>query len=171
LQRGDAIVAIDDKPVKDNDDLFLLIGLALAGNKATIEVDRNGTRRKFTPELAKFYVPGNVLASKRPQAPGGLRVDYLSILTQKPAGPFGRGFQSIPAGVLIRDVLDKSSAAEARLQKDKIITHVNRRPVETPKMFYDTMAEFAGKQVELTVRGFDNREDRVTIDTKDQGSR
>jgi len=165
LQANDTIVAIDGKPVKDNDDLFIFIGLALAGNTAQIEVDRSGQRLTLPVTLAKFYVPGNVLASKRPPARGGLRVDYTSILVQKPAGPFGQRF--IPNGVVIREVIPNSSAdTDGHLQKDKIITEVNHRPVKTPKQFYEAMADAAGKRVELKVTGFDAREDKVVIDSK-----
>src|SRR5260370_38506494 len=38
LQRGDAIVAVEGKPGKDNADLFVPIRLGLAGNKGRIGV-------------------------------------------------------------------------------------------------------------------------------------
>jgi serine protease Do len=165
LEPGDVIVAIDGKPVKDTDDLFINIGLALAGNKARVEVERRvGMRKTVEVELAKFYVPGSVIASKRPPARGGLRVDYTSTLTQRPAGPWGP--QPILNGVVIREVFRDSPADKAGLQKDKIITHVNGHPVTTPKQYYDAAAK-ADKEIELTIRGFDGRQvDRVTIENK-----
>ncbi len=164
LRTGDVIVAIDGKEVKDNDDLFVLIGLGLAGNKARIDYDRGGGRDTVMVELAKFFVPGSVIASKRPPAPGGLRVDYRSVLNQRPVGPFG---QRVPdEGVAIREVVSNSPADRAGLQRDKVVTHVNGRPVATPKQFYAEMAAAAGKEVELRVRGFDNAEDKVRIEVK-----
>jgi serine protease Do len=162
LQQGDIIVKVDGKPIKDNDDLFVLIGLGLAGNKALVEVERRGQLLKFNVELAKFYVPGPVIASNRPPAPGGLHVDYRSILMQQPMGPFGmRLFPN--AGVVIREVLTKSSADNVGLQKDKIITEVNGHSIQSPKDFYAEM-ERAGKEVDLTVIGFDGAQDKVRIE-------
>jgi serine protease Do len=166
LQQGDVIVAVDGKQIKDNDDLFVLVGLGLAGHTVQVDVARRGQLMTFNKvELAKFYVPGPVIASKRPPAPGGLRVDYRSILMQQPMGPFGmRIFPD--SGVVIREVVAKSSADDVHLQKDKIITHVNGREIHAPKDFYAEMAR-AGKDVELTVIGFDGAQDRVKIENKE----
>ncbi len=162
LLERDTIVAIDGKPVKDNDDLFVFLGLALAGNKVSIEVERDGRRVTKTAVLAKFFVPGSVIASQRPPARGGLRVDYTSILTQQPMGAFGA--QPVLNGVVIREVVPNSPADKAGLQKDKIITHVDGHAVTTPKQFYDAMKD-AGAKVELTIVGFDGRQSsRETIE-------
>jgi len=165
LQRNDVIVAVDGKPVKDNDDLFVLIGLGLAGNKVRIEVARpTGRTETVTTVLAKFFVPGSVIASKRPPALGGLRVDYTIVLLQRPTSPFGP--QPILDGVVIREVLSNSPADKAGLQKDKIVTHVNGHAVRTPKEYYAEIAK-AGKDFELMIRGFDGRQsERVTIEKK-----
>jgi serine protease Do len=164
LRPGDVIVAVDGKPVKDNDDLFVLIGLGLAGNKARIDVVRGGRSETVTAVLAKFFVPGSVIASKRPPARGGLRVDYTSVLVQRPMGPFGR--QPILDGVAIREVLPNSPADKAGLQKDKIIQEVNGQRVRTPKDYYAAMAK-AGGEVELKVLSFDGRQsESVRIENK-----
>jgi serine protease Do len=165
LQRNDIIVSVDGKPVKDNDDLFILIGLGLAGNKSRIEVAHpNGRTETVEAELAKFYVPGSVIASKRPPARGGLRVDYTSTLMQRPAGPFGP--QPVLDGVVIREVVSGSPADKAGLQKDKIIKEVNGQKVRTPKEYYAAM-ENARNEVDLTILSFDGRQsEHVKIENK-----
>jgi serine protease Do len=165
LQKNDIIVSVDGKPVKDNDDLFILIGLGLAGNKSRIEVlHPNGRTETVEAELAKFYVPGSVIASKRPPARAGLRVDYTSTLTQRPAGPFGP--QPVLDGVVIREVVSNSPADKAGLQRDKIIKEVNGQKVRVPKEYYAAMAK-AGNEVDLTILSFDGRQsEHVKLENK-----
>jgi S1-C subfamily serine protease len=106
-----------------------------------------------------------VIAANRPPAPGGLRVDYRSVLMQRPPGPFS---QQVPAeGVAIREVLSNSPADKARLQPDKVITHVNGQKVSTPKEYYAEMARHAGGKVELTVVDFGGKPERFTIEDKE----
>ena len=156
----DTITAINGAPIHDNDDLYLQIGICLAGGTARIEaVGVDGRPKTVTARLSKSYTPGKAIASHRPLAHGGLRVDYASILAQRIA------LQHIPQGVAIREVVPDSAADKARLQVDYVITHVGARPVTTPADFYDAMAKADGP-VELSVLNLEGREDRVTIDPK-----
>jgi S1-C subfamily serine protease len=160
LNRDDSITSINDVPIHDNDDLFLQIGVNLAGSTARLEArTAEGRPKVCTVKLAKSYTPGKAIASKRPPARGGLRVDYSSILSQK------IGLQHIPAGVAIREVVPDSPADKARLQVDYIITRVNNQPVNAPAEFYQEMAKADGP-VKLTFLNPEGGEDHVTIDVK-----
>jgi S1-C subfamily serine protease len=156
IQDNDVIVTIEGQPVRDNDDLFLLIGSRLAGSTVKIDTARG---RTFSVTLAKYHVPVQGLASNRPPARGGLRVDYGSIVAQ------GGVPRKIPTGVVIREVLRGSPAEQARLQRDDVITHVNGRLVTTPTEYYEEMARAAGT-VELTYLTADNRSEKVTLALK-----
>jgi S1-C subfamily serine protease len=164
LQRGDYILAVEGEPVRDNDDLFLFVGLQLAGGTVHIDVARtpDGPPQTRTVTLAKFYVPGKVIAAERPPARCGLRVDWTSLLGQR-GGLFGR--RGIPDGVLIREVVPNSPADKANLQVDKVITHVNGQPVTRPSEFYQKMAKAVGP-VELTVLTSQGREELITLENK-----
>jgi S1-C subfamily serine protease len=108
-------------------------------------------------------VPAACIASRRPPARGGLRVDYTSILPQRGATPpWG---PPPPDGVVIREVVPGSAADKAQLQVDKVITQVNGRRVTTPAEFYQEMARADGR-AELTFLNSDGRPERVTIDTR-----
>ncbi len=159
LRNDDYVLAINGMPVHSNDDLFLMIGMHLAGSEVRIEAAArpDGPRRVCNVKLAKYAVPGPVIASKRPPARGGLRVDWSSTLSLR--------WRSIPEGVVIREVVPNSSADKARLQPDMVITRVNQRRVTEPAEFYRAM-EKANGPVELTFLTSDSREDRVTIDSK-----
>jgi serine protease Do len=167
LMAGDVIVRINGKAVSNTNDLFLYLGMTLAGREAEIEVRGNrfgGFTRTVRVRLAKFYWPGPVIASKQPPARFGLRVDYTSVLAQR--NPFPLRWGRAPAeGVAIREVVLNSPADRARLQPDKIITHVNGTQVTTPGEYYQVIAR-AGNKVELTILTSRQREDRITLEEK-----
>jgi S1-C subfamily serine protease len=160
---GDVILSIEGRPVHENDDLFLYIGSQLAGATIALEVERGGMKRSVNVKLAKYYIPGGSIASERPPARAGLRVDYTSLLGQQQAVP--GSFRGIPEGVLIREVVPKSPADRAGLQAEKVIAKVNGRAVHTPDEFYQAMDKAEGR-VDLTLVGPDGREERVTLDNK-----
>ncbi len=160
LMVGDRIVSINGHAVRGNNDLFLDLGLTLAGKTARIEVARGGVTRTYSVTLAKYYVPGPVVAANRPPARFGLRVDYTSIPSQR--NPFLHWGRGPGEGVAIREVVPGSPADKARLQPDKIITQVNGKDVRTPAAFYKEMAQ-AGDKVELTYLNSQNRPERITL--------
>ena len=132
LRVRETIVAINDIPIKDYDDLFLNIGAALAGSDITITVkDFQGKVRSVPVKLSKFKYPGPSIASNRPGAVHGLRVDYSSVVNADWA---------IPEGVVIREV-DRGSLAERKykdlLEKSRwIVVAVNGHSISTPADFY-----------------------------------
>jgi serine protease Do len=158
LRAGDHIVAVQGRPVNENDDLFLLVGTMLAGNRVDIDVLRPvGGRQTFTVRLAKFPVPGTPIASHRPQPRAGLRVDYASVI--------GQHTRVIPKGVVVRDVEANSPAERAKLHADMLIRRVNGREVLTPAEFYEAMDQARGS-VELTLINGDGLEEHVTLDVR-----
>lgn len=163
LQRGDRVVRIDGKAVRHNDDLFLSIGMALAGNTVRVVVDRRGRQVTTDVTLAKFYVPGKVIAARRPPAKFGLRVDWTSVLLVR--NPFPFTMRAPASGVVIREVVEGSPADKARLQPDKIITEVNGQAVGTPAEYYREVAK-AGKKVELTYLTSRGSPDTLTLEEK-----
>jgi serine protease Do len=158
LRRGDYIVSIGGRRVQHHDDVFLAIGMLLAGS--TVEVERAlspaGAPEKVAVTLSKYYVPLPWIASKRPPPRGGLRVDYTSILTQR-----GQGL--VPEGVMVREVVPGSAADKAGLAADRIITAVNGRKVTTPAEFYRETAPSAAAEVELTLFRHEGGPQRVTL--------
>jgi serine protease Do len=169
LVKDDVIVEINGVPVRENDDLFLLIGMALAGSSVSVKVSRGrfpATERTFTAQLAKFWVREPIIASKRPPARFGLRVDHLSVYWQRNLSPlrFWRP-PSVTEGVVVREVIPNSPADEAKLDDHKVITKVNDTPVSTPADFYREIAR-AGKSVELTYLNSYGRPATLTLEEK-----
>lgn len=150
LKPRDVLLSLNGQPLHHREDVFRALSVLLTGARVTVEVRRaNGVRERVECVLAKYHVPGKVIAanSRRPFY-RGLRVDHSSILVQMQPRP--ANVSGIPTGVLITDVLPDSPAATAVLKVGEVITHVNNRLVETPADFYQQVRGVTGA-VELTL--------------------
>ena len=104
----------------------------------------------MTVTLGKFNVTGKRIVSSLGNRPffRGLRVDYATLLVQQPPR-----LPLVPPGVLIGEVQPGTSAADIKLKSGEVITHVNRRPVNTPTAFYEAVAALQGP-IELQLYNF-----------------
>jgi S1-C subfamily serine protease len=152
LQPRDILVSINGTPINDFDDLFLTVSTLLAGGEARLEIIRPPAvnTRTIVLNLDKFFVPGKIIAAEKPAPVRGLRVDYLSVLMQS-LHPLARP-QGINHGVIVREVQNGSSAAQALLKVNDIITHVRGQPVANPADFYRRMQNLTGP-VDITLGG------------------
>jgi serine protease Do len=170
LRAGDYIVSINGERIHDSNDLFFNINIITAGSVAKIELaGPNGTTEIRPATLVKAYVGGGaVIASQRPDARkyGGLLVDYSSVLVQSLSERRTAYQGGIPQGVMIREVLTSSPAAQALLQPDKLITKVNGEAVNLPREFYAAMdrARKSGKAIELEVTNLLGKPYTVKLD-------
>jgi serine protease Do len=154
IDPGDMITRINGAPVQNYDDLLVHIGSALADAKLKLTVSRLGREREVTVTLGKLRHDQPSIASVRPDAVFGLRVEYGSILAQKlpmDARPLGNG---VPAGVCVREIAPNSQAAAAfKKLGDRperwLITHINGAGIATPAEFYK--AAKGQQSVKLTV--------------------
>jgi len=144
LYPSDTIVAIDDRPVRDQDDLFLHIGAALCGNEVRIRTQSVRGIGNVTATLSRSGSSGNSIASRRPAPVFGLRVESTSTLTQK----------TLPIGVAVREIEPNSPAAKKVAPRKAnariVVEKVNGKVVRTPIEFY-AEAAIDPETVELTV--------------------
>lgn len=159
LKRGDYLLSIGGKRVRSHDDVFLAVGLELAGSAVAVERSRHpdGPAETVKVLLSKYYLPLPSIASQRPPARGGLRVDYTSLLSQR-----GHGFAVVPEGVVVREVVPGSAADKAGLRLDQILTAVNGRKVTNPAEYYRALA-VAGAEVKLTAFTHEGGSEQVTL--------
>ncbi|VTS06292.1 trypsin-like peptidase domain-containing protein [Tuwongella immobilis] len=157
IRPGDTLTGIDGQPVREPDDLFLHVGSALAGNEVVLSlVSQLGNARRVTTRLAKFYLNQGSIASQRPPAVFGLRVDYSSVMLDAVR------LTEVPRGVLVREI-EPGSPAEQKLKKLQdnvgrlLITEVNGVPIINPSEF---LRESAKKPQQITLSVVDaNRPD------------
>ena len=152
LAVNDIILAVNGIPIRETDDLFLELATQLAGSRVTLSVRQAITRetRTVTVTLGKFYVTGKRIVSSLGSRPfvRGLRVDYTTLLVQQsPRLPL------VPPGVLVSDVQPGSVADGAKLKAGEVITHVNKRAVNSPAAFYQAVATVTGP-LELQLYSF-----------------
>jgi serine protease Do len=131
----DVIVAIDDRPVGNDDELIGMISSRPPGTNARLTVLRSGREESVIVKLAER--PGaSARAEAEPTAPVertpfgpgllGLTVRDLD------AGAFNRlKLPSATRGVLITRVEAMSPAFDADLQRSMVLLEINRKAVES----------------------------------------
>jgi serine protease Do len=147
LADGDILLGVNGVPIHDIDDVFVNVGVHLAGTKVKLLVRHGINERTAEVTLSKLYVPGKRIASSLGSRPfrRGLRVDYSSLVAQQPSR-----WNYIPEGVLISELQPEGSADRAKLKVGDVITHVNAVKVTTPAAFYQAVDGVRGV-LELTL--------------------
>ncbi|MCX7664799.1 MAG: trypsin-like peptidase domain-containing protein [Gemmataceae bacterium] len=130
LRIGDILLKVDNQEINSQEDLFLHVGAALAGNEIAIEYRRGQNILRTKATLVKLSNNEPFIASQLPSSVHGIRVDYSSIF----------GTDVPPEGVAIK-MIDRGSLAAKALpdwQKTSryVILSVNRKPVNSPAEFY-----------------------------------
>lgn len=146
LSPNEVIQKINGLPTRNFPDLLYQIGSALAGSKATLTVrGLDGRVRPVEVTLAKYGHNSPVIYANRPAAVFGLRVDWASVSAQGGVGP-----QTLPPGVVVRELVpDSPAAAKFKGLGENgrwVVTHVNDTATSTPPAFY------AAARNQVTVR-------------------
>ncbi len=124
IQAGDVVVGFDGKKVRNSAQLRNLVGLKRVGDKARIELIRNGKRLTVTATIAKA-------------GPGGMVSGEIPLLE-------GASFSAIPSnhplygkvkGVMVAAIELGSPAWQAGLREGDVIVSVNRKPVQSVDEF------------------------------------
>ena len=151
LQANDEILGVNDIPVTDFDTLILAINSYAPGDEVRLKIRRAGKELIKTVNLAKYPVDGDMIATNRPPAWRGIRVDYLSTVSARAAGP---PFLEPPSnGVVVSEVLDDSPAAKSGLKKFQVILQVEKTPVANPSQFARAVAGLKGPVTLMTDQG------------------
>ena len=148
MMRGDIILAVNDIPILNRNDLWREIGLLGPDTATEISIWREGARQqlKLSIKLGKWpvYDDEGVIATKsRIPRWRGVIVDHPTGRFKYVQWPF-----RYPMAVLVTDVLPGSPAAKAEIQPGDLITHVDQQPVQTPDEFAAALDQKNG-EVEL----------------------
>jgi S1-C subfamily serine protease len=142
LQVNDEIISVNDTPVVDFDSLILAVNAYSAGDRIRLKIRRGDETLERTIVLAKFPVEGEVIATNRPKAWRGLRVDYTSAQNYRSFGP--NYVDPSTPGVIVVEVEEGSPVAAAGIKKGQLIRRVAGKNVRTPRDFAEAVASHDG---------------------------
>ncbi|MDZ7749509.1 MAG: MucB/RseB C-terminal domain-containing protein [Halofilum sp. (in: g-proteobacteria)] len=157
LQVGDVIVAFNGREVPRSSALPPMVGRTAVGEKARVEVVRDGERRTLRvrigrlpgrDELAEYRAPGRSDDPDPRPAPGarlGLRVAPVDDATRRELD-IGDG------GVRVTEV-DEGPAASAGVEAGDVLVMMNSRPIRGVEDFRARVAELpGGRSVALLIQ-------------------
>lgn len=149
LQTGDAITAVDGKPIKTGDELVNMISATKPGTKVDLTYVRNGQekqaavtvadRTKLFPERSEETAGSN---DENEPSPGKLGLSVRAItpeMAQRLSTPEGKGVQ-------VTDVKPDSFAEDIGFQPGFVILQVNRQPVNSEDEFRKVTSQIKSGQ-------------------------
>jgi serine protease Do len=153
LKRGDVIQAYNSRPIKNSQELPLMVGETPVGHKVTLRIIRDRTVRDVTVTITPSHeeeiqkaLSAEEQAPSRGSARFGLKVEDLSSELARRLGLTDR------TGVVITEVQPGSSAEEAGLRAHDVILEVNRQAVKDVKGYQRLLANHASNSALLLIQ-------------------
>ena len=142
LQAGDVILSFNGQPIVASGDLPALVGMARPGERASMEVWRNGKKQTLTATLAG--ASERVAAASSDEAPAG----KLGVAVRPLSAEESRQVQ-LKGGLLVEDA--GGAAARSGIEAGDIIVAVNGTAVSSAAELQKLVAQ-AGKQLAVLVQ-------------------
>lgn len=134
LKRGDIILEMDGKVIKDFHDLPRSVAALPPGEKVSFKVLREGKEEKITAVVEELKdEPVAQAAPKEAEKQLGMSLQQVTPAIAKELG------MKKAEGVVITDIDVTGPAAEAGLQRGDVILEVNRKPVNTLSDFREAL--------------------------------
>jgi serine protease Do len=153
IKRGDVIVAYDNRPIKNSQELPLMVGETPVGHKVVLKLVRQRALRQVTVTITPSREDEIQKAmSMREQAPStrqtglGLEVENMTAQLARRLGI------SDKSGVVITRVQPGGSADQAGLRQHDVILEVDRQPVSSVRSYQQALAKRNGKSVLLLIQ-------------------
>jgi len=127
---GDVVTRVDDRDVKDTQDLISYVSAKPPGAKVRLTILRDGKSRVATVDLGERRGEQASAEPARGNESGGAR-EKIGLSVQDLSGQTRQYYRIDPAvtGVLVTGVSEVSAAADAGLAEGDVITEVNGRKV------------------------------------------
>ncbi|MCC6073596.1 DegQ family serine endoprotease [Pseudomonas sp. GCM10022188] len=149
LQVGDVILSLDGQPIQVSADLPHLVGTLKPGTEVTLDVVRNGERKKL--ELAVGALPEDGEAVAAAGKKGAERSSNRLGVTVVDLAADQKQALELNGGALIREVQDGGPAALIGLRPGDVITHLNNESIDSAKTF-SKVAEALPKNRSVSMR-------------------
>jgi serine protease Do len=147
LKLGDVILAYNSKKIEDPNELPRLVAATKPGDKATLEVWRNGKAERLAVNVGEF--PAEAKAAS-PPAPAKDKHDNLG-LAMSELPPEGRKALGVDYGLVVEDVRG-GAAAGSGLERGDVIVAVGQDRFRSLEEFNKLLARRKGERVPLLVR-------------------
>jgi len=148
LKEGDVIVTFDGKDIPTSSDLPHVVGLIAPDTKAEAEIVRDGKKRKLKVKVGGLEADDSYALSGGGAAQG--QADRLGLVVAE-TGEDTLERWGLSGGVLVREVVPASPAAEAGVQPGDVITLVGSSPVKSVDAF-DKAVEKLGNGSSVSLR-------------------
>jgi serine protease Do len=126
LRPGDVVVEYDDQKVGRTTDLSRIVAATPVDKEARLVVLRDGKPVTLTAKVGRLQPPGEPLAR---DSGGEADRPRLGVTVEPVTGDLARRLGMPASGVVIRQVMDASPAAEAGLRPGDVILEIDRKPV------------------------------------------
>jgi serine protease Do len=149
IKVGDVILKFNGTPVIDAGSLSQKVGMAAPGEKASIEIWRNGKTLDLTATVGNAAT----LTADNNDSSGGASQPKLG-LALRPLTPEERQQAGVPGGLLVEDA--QGRAADAGIQPGDVVLSVDGTPVQTVAQLRKLVKDH-DKQVALLIQRGDSR--------------
>ena len=141
LERGDVIVRLNGREVRNTSDLQFAVADALPGQEAEVEFLRDGRRRSLAVVLGqRDFEEAAPLADGSPEEEEAPSPGRFGIIGQTLTPALAARLEVDFEGVVVLQVVPGSSAARAGLQERMIIIEVAGRPTTTAEQLTEALA-------------------------------
>jgi serine protease Do len=147
LKLGDVILGYNGKKVEDPNELPRLVAATKPGDKAVLEVWRNGKREQLAATVGEFPTERKTAAR---QAPAKDAHDTLGLAVSE-LPPEGRKALGVDYGLVIEDVRG-GAAAGSGLERGDVIVAVGQERFRSLEEFNKLLGQRKGQRVPLLVR-------------------
>ncbi|MFY1017886.1 DegQ family serine endoprotease [Ectopseudomonas khazarica] len=139
LQVGDVILNLNDKPIIMSADLPHLVGGLKPGEKAELDVVRDGSRKKLNVTIGTLPEEGQELAAGDPAQGGERSNNRLGVTVVELTVEQKKGLD-LKGGVVVKEVLN-GPAAMIGLRPGDVITHLNNQAIDSTSTFTQVAQE------------------------------
>ena len=150
IKVGDVILKFNGAPIIDAGSLSQKVGVATPGEKASIEIWRNGKTLDLTATIGNA---AETLTADNDSTGGGSSQAKLG-LALRPLSPEERQQAGVPAGLLVEEA--QGRAAEAGIQPGDVVLSVDGIPVQTVAQLRKLVKDH-DKQIALLIQRGDSR--------------
>lgn len=139
LQVGDVILNLNGKPIIMSADLPHLVGGLKPGQKAELDVVRDGSRKKLSVTVGTLPEEGQELAASGPAQGGERSSNRLGVTVVELTAEQKKGLD-LKGGVVVKEVLN-GPAAMIGLRPGDVITHLNNQAIYSTRTFTQVAQE------------------------------